>query len=608
MLFQNIDVGPWARHQLIRWTILDLVRQADNNPINNRYRHHDVSKNRSAASLRKRIFVAQAGSCNQESSPGCAELAKFRSLLVRKGDTAMPSRSPERSGHIGSRMLIEPVVLPLGNFYEDNQKLSGSAIRRRGLGSLALFDDSTISRILLNLIPQNPTPVDAREAARTLAQFSLASSATLAFASDDDIWRSVAFGLFPSSALCSFVHSWRQTAMTYLSSTHEQITQDRMLTVPLVRPRFYSDVLFHKQRCRTTPISPLWIEQNSIPRVSLRTLSYESFSAQFDIPRRPVILTDGMSNWASASWNPVQLSTDYTSEQFSAGGYKFTFRDYFRYASAVCEADDQAVYLFDATFAEKVPQLAKDYDVPHVFKEDLFAVLRSQRPHYRWLIAGPPRSGSSFHKDPNATSAWNAAIYGRKKWVFFPPHSTPPGILPSSDGSHVTAPVSVIEWFTNFYDKNTVLDAGGLEAIVHPGEIVYVPSGWWHCVLNLDMSIAITQNFVSEGNVVDVVRMFKNSPDQISGCSSNEQKEYISDNFAILAVEHRPHLRRRLSFALTPDANLHSIADVPEDNSVSSFKRRRVTSLWQSLQMTSRNPVVSGSKNVVSRSFSFGFG
>ena len=46
---------------------------------------------------------------------------------------------------------------------------------------------------------------------------------------------------------------------------------------------------------------------------------------------------------------------------------------------------------------------------------------------------------------------WNACISGSKKWVLFPPHEAPPGVFPSADGARVEAPVSVMEWFANFY-------------------------------------------------------------------------------------------------------------------------------------------------------------
>ena len=80
---------------------------------------------------------------------------------------------------------------------------------------------------------------------------------------------------------------------------------------------------------------------------------------------------------------------------------------YFAYCDA--NADELPLYLFDKAFALAAPQLACDYSVPPHFADDLFAVLgEDERPDYRWLIIGAKGSGSSFHIDPNGTSAWNA--------------------------------------------------------------------------------------------------------------------------------------------------------------------------------------------------------
>ena len=92
---------------------------------------------------------------------------------------------------------------------------------------------------------------------------------------------------------------------------------------------------------------------------------------------------------------------------FTAEAVSWTLDSYLDYACK--NLDESPLYLFDHAFAEKMGlRVGKrpgdgDYWVPECFGEDFFSVLGDQRPDHRWLIVGPERSGSTFHKDPNAT-------------------------------------------------------------------------------------------------------------------------------------------------------------------------------------------------------------
>ena len=39
-------------------------------------------------------------------------------------------------------------------------------------------------------------------------------------------------------------------------------------------------------------------------------------------------------------------------------------------------------------------------------------------------------------------------------------------------------------------------ELGAVEVVQEPGETIYVPMGWWHTVLNLEFSVAVTANFL----------------------------------------------------------------------------------------------------------------
>ena len=36
--------------------------------------------------------------------------------------------------------------------------------------------------------------------------------------------------------------------------------------------------------------------------------------------------------------------------------------------------------------------------------------------------------------------------------------------------------------------------------IQYPGDTLYVPTGWWHAVVNLDTTVGCTQNFCDRSN------------------------------------------------------------------------------------------------------------
>lgn len=123
----------------------------------------------------------------------------------------------------------------------------------------------------------------------------------------------------------------------------------------------------------------------------------------------PFILTDPVRKWPIyEQWSLFSLVERYGETQFRAEAVDWPLEVYRQYMDD--NSDESPLYLFDRGFVEKMGLKATnavdgtgDYWTPECFGEDLFAVLAEERPDSRWLIIGPERSGSTFHKDPNAT-------------------------------------------------------------------------------------------------------------------------------------------------------------------------------------------------------------
>lgn len=247
-------------------------------------------------------------------------------------------------------------------------------------------------------------------------------------------------------------------------------------------------------------------------------LTYDEFAG--DWASKPFILTDCIRAWPVCDqWSLQRLLKMYADVEFRAEAVDWPFSAYYDYM--INSKDESPLYLFDKAFAEKMKITIGKHDgaaywKPDCFGPDLFELLDSERPAHRWLIVGPAGSGSTFHKDPNATSAWNAVIQGAKYWIMFPPNVEVPGVYVSQDQSEVTSPLSIAEWLLEFHEEARALPEC-VEGICEAGEILHVPSGWWHLVVNLENGIALTQNFVPKSHLADALEFLKEKPDQVTG-------------------------------------------------------------------------------------------
>lgn len=241
----------------------------------------------------------------------------------------------------------------------------------------------------------------------------------------------------------------------------------------------FSDILFRPVYCALHPIEPFIDgipEHNQIRRVG--TVSKEEFLNEYS--DKPFIMTEPVTQWpAYKDWNLARFVQKYSSVKFRAECVDWTLGTYYEYMKS-CTYDESPLYLFDKNFVENT-NLGDKFTVPEIYQEDFFDLLGKDRPDRRWLIVGPARSGSTFHKDPNATSAWNAVLQGEKYWIMFPAsvHS-PPGVFVSEDQSEVTSPESIMEWFMGFHSEARRM-TGCLEGICKAGEVIYVPSGEHGC-------------------------------------------------------------------------------------------------------------------------------
>ena len=397
-----------------------------------------------------------------------------------------------------------------------------------------------------------------------------------------ELWRDLVLRKLQreKSVLDAAGNSWKDTYVMLSTkqnnnnnSTKNHNNSQRIVeSKPIKIPGIYSDDLYRLHSCRAFAIPSAWLRppsvhnntprknsrlnRNAVPRVQAKDMSCQEFVTNYENPNQPVVISGAAKTWkAFRDWqDPAYLREHTAGRTFRATSgmaplpANFTLEAFQTYCPKP-NLEEAPLYLFDREALEVNSPLHQDFyadmqqscpyfdpgltmrrdETPEnddFVGHDLFQILgEGKRPDHTWAIIGGNHSGSVFHIDPNCTHAWNAAICGRKRWIFYPPGVTPPGVHPSADGDSVALPLSVGEWILTFWREHQHAKATAppsrrpLECTAFPGDVVFVPHGWWHMVINLDrVNVAITHNYVSRSNLGNVLRFLKCKEDQISGC------------------------------------------------------------------------------------------
>jgi histone arginine demethylase JMJD6 len=264
-------------------------------------------------------------------------------------------------------------------------------------------------------------------------------------------------------------------------------------------------------------------------------LSYSEFAKEYLYANKPVVITDAMRQWkAVGRWTP-----DFFKQEF--GSMKFAIDDDLKRKAGYKENGGHTDFVM-SQFIDQVLQSTEENPAPYFRNKilyDLFPSLKQDiepLPEYflpNWLpdrflvkhvgqtlnrgaaielyIGGKGGSFPVLHYDGAATHAFLMQIYGLKEFIIFSPDQEK-FLYPSPEKenlSQVNVGKPDLEKFPLYKQ------ASPTTFILNPGELLFVPSHWWHTTKMLSPSITISINVANQSNwreLVDYVAMRQKNP------------------------------------------------------------------------------------------------
>lgn len=177
-------------------------------------------------------------------------------------------------------------------------------------------------------------------------------------------------------------------------------------------------------------------------------------------------------------------------------------------AISLIKADSEpSIYIKDWHLIKQLHNSTHPYSVPPIFADDWMNNVPPERDDFRFVYAGTAGSRTTLHRDVYTSYSWSSNVVGKKRWWMFPPHTVPflrrfPSVTTSELVPDITTLQSLLK---NPPAKEYPNLAHAWEEVIvvdqAEGETIFVPSGWYHEVLNLTECVSINHNWCNAVNL-----------------------------------------------------------------------------------------------------------
>uniref|UniRef100_A0AAF5I255 Jumonji domain-containing protein 4 n=1 Tax=Strongyloides stercoralis TaxID=6248 RepID=A0AAF5I255_STRER len=111
---------------------------------------------------------------------------------------------------------------------------------------------------------------------------------------------------------------------------------------------------------------------------------------------------------------------------------------------------------------------------------------------YRFLYLGTKGTWTGFHCDVMGSFSWSANVVGKKVWYFVPIGNEKYFLKDGCKDIYIN---DIRE------RKDLWKESGVFEVVQNCGEVIFVPSGMWHQVHNMDLTLSLNHNFINASNI-----------------------------------------------------------------------------------------------------------